>query len=62
MAPHRRDRAARRVLGRVCAAFLTCEAAATVLGSLAGPFLAEAAQFTRLAAVASLGTLAAAGL
>ena len=31
------------VLGRVSAVFLTGEAAATLIGSVAGPFLAEAA-------------------
>ncbi len=31
------------VLGRVCAVFLTCEAAATLLGAAAGPFLAKPA-------------------
>ncbi len=51
-----------RVLGRVSAVFLTGEAAATLTGSAAGPFLAQAAQFTRLAAVASLATLGAAVL
>ncbi len=50
------------VLGRVCAVFLTCEAAATLAGAVVGPFLAEAAQFTRLAAVASLVTAGAAAL
>ena len=32
------------VLGRVSAVFLTGEAAATLVGSIAGPFLAQAAQ------------------
>ncbi|HEX5190079.1 MAG TPA: MFS transporter [Streptosporangiaceae bacterium] len=50
------------VLGRVCAVFLTCEAAATLIGSAAGPLLAQAAQFTRLATVASVATLGAAAL
>ena len=49
-------------LGRVCAVFLTCEAAATLAGSAAGPFLAQAAQFIRLAAVASAATVGAAAL
>ncbi|MDR2983646.1 MAG: MFS transporter, partial [Nocardiopsaceae bacterium] len=49
-------------LGRVCAVFLTCEAAATLMGSVAGPFLAQAAQFTRVATVASACTLGAAVL
>jgi ABC-type amino acid transport substrate-binding protein len=50
------------VLGRVSAVFLTGEAAATLFGAAAGPFLAQAAGFTRLALVVSLVTLAAAAL
>lgn len=51
-----------RVLGRVCAVYLTCEAAATLIGSVAGPVLAQAARFPGLAAVASACTVAAAVL
>ena len=50
------------VLGRVCAVFLTCEAAATLIGSAAGPLLAQAAQFSGLATVASAATVCAAAL
>ena len=50
------------VLGRVCAVFLTCDAAATLIGSAAGPFFVQAAQFSRLAAVASAATVRAAAL
>jgi MFS family permease len=50
------------ILGRVCAVFLTCEAAATLIGSVAGPLLAQAARFAALAAVASACTVAAAVL
>lgn len=50
------------VLGRVSAVFLTAEAAATLAGAAVGPFLAQAAGLTALAAVASLVTLGAAGL
>jgi predicted MFS family arabinose efflux permease len=50
------------VLGRVSAAFLTGEAAATLLGAAGGPFLAQAAHLTGVAAVASLVTLSAAVL
>ncbi len=49
-------------LGRVSAVFLTGEAAATVAGSVAGPFLAQAAHLTGVAAVAGLVTLGAAAL
>jgi predicted MFS family arabinose efflux permease len=49
-------------LGRVSAVFLTAEAAATLAGSVAGPFLAQAAGLTALAVAASLATLGAAGL
>ena len=50
------------VLGRISAVFLTGEAAVGLLGAVAGPFLAQAAHLTGLAAVASLVTLAAAVL
>ena len=50
------------VLGRVSAIFLTGEAAATLVGAVTGPLLAQAAQFAGLAAAASLGTLSAAAL
>jgi MFS family permease len=50
------------VLGRISAAFLTAEAAATLAGAAAGPFLAQAVHLTGLAAVAALLTLAAAAL
>ena len=50
------------VLGRVSAAFLTAEAAATLAGAAAGPFLAQAVHLTGLAAVAALLTLSAAAL
>jgi predicted MFS family arabinose efflux permease len=50
------------VLGRVSAAFLTAEAAATLAGAAAGPFLAQAVHLTGLAAVAALLTLGAAAL
>jgi predicted MFS family arabinose efflux permease len=50
------------VLGRVSAVFLTGEAAATLLGAAAGPFLAQAAHLTGAAAAASLITLSAAAL
>jgi predicted MFS family arabinose efflux permease len=50
------------VLGRVSAAFLTGEAAATLLGAVAGPFLAQAAHLTGVAVAASLVTLGAAVL
>jgi MFS family permease len=49
-------------LGRVGAVFLTAQAAATLAGATAGPFLAEAVHLTGVAAVASLVTLAAAAL
>jgi len=49
-------------LGRVSAVFLTGEAAATLTGAVAGPFLAQAAHLTGVADVASLVTLAAAAL
>jgi predicted MFS family arabinose efflux permease len=50
------------VLGRVSAVFLTAEAAATLTGAVAGPFLAQAAQFEDVAIAASLVTLGAAAL
>jgi predicted MFS family arabinose efflux permease len=50
------------VLGRVSAAFGTAEAAATLAGAAAGPFLAQAVHLTGLAAVAALLTLGAAAL
>jgi MFS family permease len=50
------------VLGRVSAVFLTGEAAATLIGSVAGPFLAQAAHLTAAATAASLVTLSAAAL
>ena len=50
------------VLGRVSAVFLTGEAAATLIGSVTGPFLAQAANLATVATVASLVTLAAAAL
>lgn len=49
-------------LGRVSAVFLTGEAAAALIGAVAGPFLAQAAHLTGLAATASLVTLSAAAL
>ena len=49
-------------LGRVSAVFLTADAAATLVGSVAGPFLAQAAHLTSAAAAASLATLLAAAL
>jgi len=50
------------VLGRVSAVFLTAEAAATLTGAVAGPFLAQAAQLEGVAIAASLVTLGAAAL
>jgi MFS family permease len=50
------------VLGRVAAVFLTGEAAATLIGSVAGPFLAQAANLAAAATTASLLTLSAAAL
>jgi len=49
-------------LGRVSAVFLTAEAAATLAGSVAGPFLAQAAHLVAVAAAASVVTLSAAAL
>jgi predicted MFS family arabinose efflux permease len=50
------------VLGRVSAIFLTGEAAATLIGSVAGPFLAQAAHLATVAIAASFVTLSAAAL
>jgi predicted MFS family arabinose efflux permease len=50
------------MLGRVSAVFLTAEAAATLAGAAAGPFLAQALHFNGVATVASLVTLSAAAL
>lgn len=50
------------VLGRVSAVFLAGEAAATLAGSVAGPFVAQATGLTAAATVASLVTLGAAAL
>ena len=50
------------VLGRVSAVFVTGEAAATLLGAIGGPFLAQAVHFSGIATTASLVTLSAAGL
>ncbi|MGH3397376.1 MAG: MFS transporter [Streptosporangiaceae bacterium] len=50
------------VLGRVSAVFLTGEAAATLAGAVAGPFIAQAAHLTGVAAAVSLITLSAAAL
>jgi MFS family permease len=50
------------VLGRVSAVFLTGEAAATLLGAAAGPFLAQATGLIGVAVVASVATLSAATL
>jgi MFS family permease len=47
-------------LGRVSAVFLTGEAAATLLGAVAGPFLAQAVHLLGIAAIASAATLLAA--
>jgi MFS family permease len=49
-------------LGRVSAVFLTSEAAATVTGAVAGPFLAQTVHLAAAAIVASLLTLSAAAL
>ncbi|MGD0061817.1 MAG: hypothetical protein ABSB76_00045 [Streptosporangiaceae bacterium] len=49
-------------LGRVGAVFLTGEAAATLAGAVAGPFIAQAIHFTGMAITASLITLSAAAL
>jgi hypothetical protein len=48
------------VLGRVSAVFLTGEAAATLMGAVAGPLLVQAAHLSGLATIASLATLSAA--
>jgi predicted MFS family arabinose efflux permease len=50
------------MLGRVSAVFLTVEAAATLVGAVAGPLLAQAAHLTAVATTASLLTLGAAAL
>jgi predicted MFS family arabinose efflux permease len=50
------------VLGRVSAVFLTGEAAATLIGAVAGPLLVQAAHLSGLATIASLATLSAAAL
>jgi MFS family permease len=50
------------MLGRVSAVFLAAEAAATLAGAVAGPFLAQAVHFTGVATVASLVALGAAAL
>jgi len=50
------------VLGRVSAVFLTGEAAATLAGAVAGPFLAQEAHFAAVAVAASLLTFGAAAL
>jgi MFS family permease len=50
------------VLGRISAVFLTGEAAAGLIGAVAGPILAQAVHLAGLAVVASLVTLAAATL
>lgn len=49
-------------LGRVSAVFLTCEAAATLTGAIAGPFLAQAAHLAAAATAASFLTFCAAAL
>ncbi|HEY1698970.1 MAG TPA: hypothetical protein VGG75_04545 [Trebonia sp.] len=49
-------------LGRITAVFLTGEAAATLAGAVAGPFLAGALDLTGLAAAAAFLTGAAAAL
>jgi predicted MFS family arabinose efflux permease len=49
-------------LGRVSAVFLTAGAAATLAGSVAGPFLAQAADLAAVAVAAGLATLGAAWL
>ena len=49
-------------LGRVSAVFLAAEAAATLIGSVAGPMVAQAAHLTAVAAAASLATIGAAAL
>jgi MFS family permease len=49
-------------LGRISAVFLTGEAAATLIGAVAGPFLAQAEHLAGLAVIASFVTFAAAAL
>lgn len=53
---------ANAVLGRVSAVFLTVQSAASLLGALGGPFLAQAAGLTGVAIAATLVTLGAAAL
>jgi MFS family permease len=50
------------VLGRVSAVFLTGEAGATLVGAVAGPFVAQEARLTAVAVAASLVTFGAAVL
>jgi MFS family permease len=50
------------VLGRISAVFLTGEAAVSLIGAVAGPFVAQAVHLAGLAIVASLVTLGAAAL
>jgi MFS family permease len=50
------------VLGRIAAVFLTGEAAATLIGAVAGPFLAQAEHLAGLAVIASLVTIGAAAM
>jgi MFS family permease len=50
------------VLGRVSAVFLTVESAASLLGAVGGPFLAQATGLSGVAIAASLVTLGAAAL
>jgi len=49
-------------LGRVSAVFVSCQAAATLAGAVAGPFLAQTAHLAAAATVASVLTLSAAAL
>jgi MFS family permease len=49
-------------LGRVSAVFLTSQAAATLAGAVAGPFIAQAAHIIAVAGAASITTLGAAAL
>jgi predicted MFS family arabinose efflux permease len=51
-----------KALGRVSAVFLTGEAAATLTGAVAGPFLAQAAHLAAAATAASILTISAAVL
>jgi len=50
------------VLGRISAVFLTGEAAVSLIGAVAGPFLAQTVHLAGLAIVAGLVTLGAAAL